>query len=52
MENELLAALGAIVETSAFLRDQLLKHGFTRVEAIRIVQTYINATITGGKQTQ
>ena len=39
-------AMGAAVELSAFLFDQLVKKGFTREEALEITKDYLLGMIT------
>lgn len=46
---DFIEAMGLIAESSALLRDALIKNGFTREEAISLVSTYIIATVTKAK---
>lgn len=39
--KEMLAAVGSLAEMAGFYRDQLLKQGFTREEAIKIVREWL-----------
>lgn len=45
----ILTSVGAIAEIAGFMRDQLTKQGFTREEAVAIVDHYICATCAGKK---
>lgn len=45
----LLNNIGALAEIAGFMRDQLTKQGFTREEAVAIVDHYICATCAGRK---
>lgn len=44
--NNVTNAMGAAVELSAFLFDQLVKKGFTREEALEITKDYLLGMIT------
>lgn len=41
--------IGAFAKIAGFMRDQMLKQGFTREEAVTIVDHYICATCAGQK---
>lgn len=47
--NAILNNIGALAEIAGFMRDQLTKQGFTREEAVAIVDHYICASCTGRK---
>ena len=41
--------LGAVAESSGILRDQLIRNGFTRTEAITLCRTYIQSLVMNAK---
>ena len=43
--KEFIAAVGALAEMCGFFREELLKQGFSRKEAMELVQTYIESTL-------
>lgn len=43
--NEFIQAVGAMAEMSGLLRDNLIKSGFTREEACKIVATVISSAL-------
>lgn len=45
----ILTSIGALAEIAGFMRDQLVTRGFTREEAVAIVDHYICATCAGQK---
>ncbi len=45
----LLNSIGALAEVAGFMRDQLMERGFTREEAVTIVDHYLCATCAGQK---
>ncbi len=48
--NDFVVAIRALGEAAGLLYKELLNQGFTREEAIRLVQTYITATLTQPKR--
>ena len=48
--EEIRNAIGALSEISATLRDDLIRNGFTRDEACRIVAIFVSETINGQKR--
>jgi hypothetical protein len=48
--KNILNAFGVLAETSAILRDQLMKNGFTRAEAIEMVSTYIATSVASAQR--
>lgn len=48
--EELRNAIGALSELSGTLRDDLIRNGFTRDEACKIVAVFISETINGQKR--
>ena len=44
--NEILTAIGALSEMCALLRDELMKNGFTREEAVGMATAYLVSTMT------
>lgn len=48
--EELRNAIGALSELSATLRDDLIRNGFTRDEACKIVAVFVSETINGQKR--
>ena len=47
--QELLTAVGALGEMSGLLRDELIKNGFTRREAVSLVGNFISTTFNPSK---
>lgn len=47
--NAILNNIGALAEIAGFMRDQLVTRGFSREEAVAIVDHYICATCAGQK---
>lgn len=43
--KEMLEAIGALAELAGYMRDQLMKNGFTRAEATVMVSEYIRNTM-------
>lgn len=48
--EEIRNAIGALSEIFATLRDDLIRNGFTRDEACRIVAVFVSETINGQKR--
>ena len=44
--KELLAAIGAITEICAIMRDELMRNGFTREEAVGMATAYLVSSMT------
>ena len=44
--SDALAAIGAMCEISGVMREELIKNGFTRREAVALVGDYITATFS------
>ena len=44
--NSFIDAMGAMGESAAFFRDQLIEKGFTRREALELVKTFVAATFS------
>lgn len=40
--KEYIMAVGALAEAMALFRDNLLKHGFSRVETLEMIKVYLN----------
>lgn len=43
--QKLLNAIGGIAESLGVLRENLIKNGFTRLEAIQLCNTYLKAAL-------
>lgn len=48
--EELRNAIGALSELSGTFRDDLIRNGFTRDEACKIVAVFVSETINGQKR--
>lgn len=48
--KELITAVGALAEMMRLFRDELMKNGFTRKEAIQLTQAFMAEQITKPKE--
>jgi hypothetical protein len=48
--KDLITATGALAEMMRMFRDELMKNGFTRTEAITLTQAFMVAQITKSKE--
>lgn len=46
--EEFINGIGAIMEVSGIMRDQLIAQGFTRPEAVQMVGQFLNSVLTSG----